>query len=183
MPAQPRKVYVAVVGVGLVGAEFVKQLLHIPTKTSPFRLISLSSSKRTLYTAPQNPITRDFDWKSALEASTDKPDLFALVKNLSALLSSSENASCAIVDNTSSEEIAALYPTWLQQGISVITPSKKAYSGSLELYESIVAASNLSGAKYFREATVGAGLPIISTLKDLVATGDRVKPSSCWSMH
>jgi len=80
-----------------------------------------------------------------------------------------------LVENTSSEEVAALYPSFLKAGIDVITPNKKAYSGELSLYDSILTASLESGARFLNESTVGAGLPIISTLKDLVATGDKVK--------
>ena len=79
------------------------------------------------------------------------------------------------MDNTSSNDIAAFYPEVLKAGINIITPNKKAYSAGLTLYEKILAASLESGARFLNEATVGAGLPIISTLKDLVATGDKVR--------
>lgn len=79
------------------------------------------------------------------------------------------------VDNTSSQEIADHYPILLQHGIHVITPNKKAFSGSYEAYTAIVAASAASGAKWYNESTVGAGLPVISTLKDLIRTGDQVE--------
>ena len=77
------------------------------------------------------------------------------------------------MDNTSSDDVAALYPTFLSRGLSVVTPNKKAYSSSLELYKKIIAASEAADTKYLNEATVGAGLPIIQTLKDLVQTGDK----------
>lgn len=80
----------------------------------------------------------------------------------------------AVVDNTSSDDVAALYPIFLSGGLSVVTPNKKAYSSSLELYKQIISSSQSSGAKFLNEATVGAGLPIIQTLKDLVQTGDKV---------
>jgi homoserine dehydrogenase len=79
-----------------------------------------------------------------------------------------------VVDNTSSDKIAALYPAFLKNGIDVITPNKKAYSSSLKLYEAIIKGSNQGGGRFLNESTVGAGLPIISTLKDLIATGDEV---------
>jgi len=79
-----------------------------------------------------------------------------------------------VVDNTSSDDVASLYPHFLSRGFSVVTPNKKAYSSSLELYNQILAASNEGGAKIFYESTVGAGLPIISALKDLIQTGDKV---------
>ncbi|KAF8888547.1 aspartate kinase homoserine dehydrogenase [Infundibulicybe gibba] len=145
------RVHVAVIGVGLVGSELIHQLLSLPP-TSPFNLISLTSSSRTLFnpSVPLSPTT----WKSALAAGAP--------------------TKVAVVDNTSSEDVAAMYPHFLKAGINVITPNKKAYSGDVTLYNSILQASQESGAKFLHEATVGAGLPIISTLKELVATGDKV---------
>lgn len=173
------KIFVAVVGVGLVGSELINQLLAIPPQSSPFHLISVTSSTRSLFT-PKSPITSS-SWKSNLSSSPEKADLDVLTKQLAALVAPAQKV--AIVDNTSSDDVAALYPAWLQAGISVITPNKKAYSGDLSLYEKIVNASTESGAKYLNESTVGAGLPVVSTLKELVITGDKVcipvKPYSC----
>ncbi|THV01899.1 aspartate kinase homoserine dehydrogenase [Dendrothele bispora CBS 962.96] len=163
---------VAVIGTGLVGGEFIKQLVSIPPETSPFSLVSLTSSTRTLWT-PENPVISAASWKSSLAGATEKPDLQKLTKDLAQLISPSTRA--AIIDNTSSDDVAAMYPVWLKAGINVITPNKKAYSGDLGLYEKILAASKESGARFLNESTVGAGLPVISTLKELVATGDKIK--------
>jgi len=78
------------------------------------------------------------------------------------------------VDNTSSEEVAGLYPLWLKQGINIVTPNKKAFSGDAELFSKILNSSRESGARFLNEATVGAGLPVIAPLKDLLATGDKI---------
>ncbi|KAJ7104472.1 homoserine dehydrogenase-domain-containing protein [Mycena belliarum] len=170
MTSAAPKVYVAVVGVGLVGAEFINQMLSIPPLNSPFHLVSLTSTTRTI-SSHTSPITSATSWKSDLAASADRPDLPKLTAQLSALVSPSQKV--ALIDNTSSEDVAAMYPTWLNAGISVITPNKKAFSGDIALYEQIIAASK-TGGRFLNEATVGAGLPVISTLKDLVATGDRI---------
>lgn len=172
MTQKSPQILVAVVGVGLVGSEFINQLLSIPVDSSPFRLISLTSSSRTVFFEPSGAITSVAKWKTTLSESNEKPDYATLTKKLSDLISSSTKV--AIIDNTSSEVIAALYPVWLKAGINVITPNKKAYSGDLALYENILSASKESGARFLNESTVGAGLPVISTLKELVATGDKV---------
>lgn len=164
---------IAVVGVGLVGGEFIKQLLAFPAP-SPFRLVSLSSSKSTLFN-PDGLAVSSSNWKDELASSGGKPDLQALLRELSALVRPGQEV--VLVDNTSSNDVAALYPQFLKFGVNVITPNKKAFSSELSLYEQILSASLESGARFLNEATVGAGLPIISTLKDLVATGDKV------SMH
>jgi len=95
-----------------------------------------------------------------------------LTANLAQLVAEKERV--ALVDNTSSDDIAGMYPVWLKAGINVVTPNKKAFSGDAELFAKILSASQESGAKFFNEATVGAGLPVIAPLKDLVATGDKI---------
>ena len=86
------------------------------------------------------------------------------------------------MDNTSSQEIADAYPQLLEKGINIVTPNKKAFSGSFDLWHAIQKSAldpmTMSGLKrglIYHESSVGAGLPIISTLKDLIDTGDEVQ--------
>lgn len=80
-----------------------------------------------------------------------------------------------MVDNTSSQEVADYYPLFLKLGINVVTANKKGFSGSYSLWEDIFNAANSpGGGLVFHESSVGAGLPVISTLRDLVDTGDEV---------
>jgi homoserine dehydrogenase len=171
-PARDQKILVAVVGVGLVGSELINQLLSIPPQVSPFKLVSLTSSSRSLFTGKVNPIQPNAPWKSQLAASSDPADLKALTARLAQLVA--ENERVALVDNTSSDVVANLYPVWLKEGINVVTPNKKAFSGDAELFANILSASRESGARFLNEATVGAGLPVIAPLKELLATGDKV---------
>jgi len=170
LSTSPKVLRVAVVGVGLVGGEFINQLLAFPSP-SPFRIVSLSSSKSALFSPDGLAITPS-GWKQDLTKSGLKPDLGILSRELAALVKPGQDV--VLVDNTSSNEVAALYPQFLTAGIHVITPNKKAFSAELSLYESIISASSESGARFLNESTVGAGLPVISTLKDLVATGDKI---------
>lgn len=79
-----------------------------------------------------------------------------------------------LVDNTSSGAIAEAYPEFLRRGVSIITPNKKAFSGSYELWQDIFSAAQSGGSMVYHESSVGAGMPVISTLKELVQTGDEV---------
>jgi len=79
-----------------------------------------------------------------------------------------------IVDCTSDEDIAHHYVEWLRRGIHVVTPNKKAGSSDLAYYDELRRASREGSAHYLYETTVGAGLPIIQTLRDLIQTGDQV---------
>lgn len=82
-----------------------------------------------------------------------------------------------MVDNTASQSVADSYPVFLRQNISVVTPNKKAFSSTLQLWNDIFSAveSSQGKAMVYHESSVGAGLPVISSLKDLVATGDQVE--------
>jgi bifunctional aspartokinase / homoserine dehydrogenase 1 len=79
-----------------------------------------------------------------------------------------------IIDCTADEVVAKHYQEWLAQGIHIVTPNKKANSAPMEYYDSLRTARRLSGAHYLYEGTVGAGLPVIQTLRDLRETGDEI---------
>ncbi len=79
-----------------------------------------------------------------------------------------------LVDCTSSEERSRQYRKYIEMGFNVITPNKKAGSGPYDYYEKLMALSQRTGRKFLYETTVGAGLPVICTLKDLRETGDTV---------
>lgn len=132
-------------------------------------LTYICSSKKALYNTDHLAIDLD-NVTSTLAASTAAPlPLPKLVEFLS-----SSGSKTVLVDNTSSEDVAAAYPKFLSQGISIVTPNKKAFSGSFKLWQDIFSAAEQSGAKVYHESSVGAGLPVISTLKDLVDTGDEI---------
>ncbi|MDR2343131.1 MAG: bifunctional aspartate kinase/homoserine dehydrogenase I [Spirochaetaceae bacterium] len=77
-------------------------------------------------------------------------------------------------DCTASETVAAVYETVLHAAIAIVTPNKKANSGSFDYYRRLTAYSRDRGIPYLYEVTVCAGLPVISTLRDLHLSGDRV---------
>jgi bifunctional aspartokinase / homoserine dehydrogenase 1 len=78
------------------------------------------------------------------------------------------------VDCTSSEEVTSHYESILSANISIVTPNKKANSGSLEKYRLLRSTAFRRGAKFFYETNVGAGLPVINTMNDLLVSGDKV---------
>jgi aspartokinase/homoserine dehydrogenase 1 len=80
----------------------------------------------------------------------------------------------AMIDCTASSHIAGLYRDWLAAGMHVVTPNKKANSSDLAYYRSLREARRAAGTHYLYEATVGAGLPVITTVRDLRETGDEI---------
>ncbi|KAL7531758.1 hypothetical protein ACHAXR_004215 [Thalassiosira sp. AJA248-18] len=81
-----------------------------------------------------------------------------------------------IADCSASDAVSDNYHKWLSKGWHVATPNKKCNSGPLDRYQKCIDASNSeNGGKWYVEATIGAGLPIVSTLRTLVATGDEIR--------
>jgi hypothetical protein len=83
----------------------------------------------------------------------------------------------AIVDCTASDAPAQHYLQWMEQGIHIITPNKKLGSGPLQQYQAVRRMQRESMVHFFYEGTVGAGLPVIGTLKHLLETG---APPRAW---
>jgi aspartokinase/homoserine dehydrogenase 1 len=79
-----------------------------------------------------------------------------------------------IVDCSASQEVANRYAGWLRDGIHVVTPNKKAHSGPLAYYDELQAVCRRHNAHFLYETTVGAALPVIGTLRDLIHTGDEI---------
>lgn len=89
-------------------------------------------------------------------------------------LASSFIPNTVVVDATASEAPVEHYLPWMEQGIHVITPNKKMNSGSLQRYQQLREFQGESYIHYFYEGTVGAGLPVLQTLKHLRDTGDKI---------
>ncbi|KAL9112189.1 MAG: hypothetical protein Q9227_003566 [Pyrenula ochraceoflavens] len=162
------KIYLAVIGFGGVGKEFLAQLTLLPASICP-ALIFLSRTKKNIFSEDYRSI--DIASCERLLSSSKSP-LLDMVELRDYLAQAPGPA--VLVDNTSSPDIAKEYPAFLGRGISIVTPNKKAFSGSLALWEDIMTVTNSGRAMVYHESSVGAGLPVISTLKDLVATGDKV---------
>jgi hypothetical protein len=159
-------------GVGLVGTEVISQLTTVTSLTKTISIAALQNSKKTLLLDASSTLDAR-DWKSQLANSpTSALSLPDLTSHLSKL-----DRHTVVIDNTSSEDVASFYPSFLRAGLSVVTPNKKGFSSSLELYKEIVAASTSGtnkGPLVYGESTVGAGLPILSTIRDLLETGDEI---------
>lgn len=159
------------VGAGGVGKCFLSQLQSLAARRpSPkLTLCYLATSRKALFNDDYSPLSMDNALDTLSSSSRTPPALPQVIEYLAAA-----PAKTILVDNTSSQEVADHYPLALSRGVSVVTPNKKGFSGSYQLWQEIFIASSTSGAKVYHESSVGAGLPVISTLKDLVDTGDKV---------
>lgn len=132
-------------------------------------LAYIATSRKALFNDDYSALPLETAISSLAESSKAPLALSKVVEYLAAAPSK-----VVLVDNTSSQDVAELYPLALSRGISIVTPNKKAFSGSYKLWQDIFSAAESSGACVYHESSVGAGLPVISTLKDLVDTGDKI---------
>jgi homoserine dehydrogenase len=167
-----RPVPVALLGLGGVGRAILSQLLS-PPLASRFQLVLIANSRQSLSLPLPNsvPLTPS-NYLPILEQHGAPLDIPSIVS----VLSTHPDAPGIFIDSTGADTIPAMYPQILSMGVHIVTPNKKGFSGSSELYEAINASAYPNTtAVVLAESTVGAGLPILSTLKDLVATGDEIQ--------
>ncbi len=110
------------------------------------------------------------DWEAEFDRTGSAVDLDKFAEHINP----DHLPHAAIIDCTASDVIASCYADWLARGIHVITPNKRAFSGTLDAYHALQTAARAGSSHYFYETTVGAALPVISTLRDLLDTGDEI---------
>lgn len=167
----PNTLSIGLIGPGTVGrvllAQIETQIERLRALNLDLRVRGIASSKRMLLEEGAVDLTH---WAERLATAGEPLDLAKFVNHVQA----EYIPHTAIVDCTASAQVADHYVSWLKRGIHVITPNKKANSGSMPYYRSLHEAGRAAGTHYLYEATVGAGLPVIQTLRDLRQTGDEV---------
>lgn len=166
----PQTVALAVIGPGKVGAALLDQLQAAMPRLQreaglDLRLRALADSRRLWLGEHGTP----GDWRGHL-AQAGEQALDALAGHLLG----AHLPHAVIVDCSASNAVADRYVGWLAAGIHVITPNKHAVAGPWPRRQAIEAARLAGGARLRYEATVGAGLPVIQTLRDLLDTGDEL---------
>jgi aspartokinase/homoserine dehydrogenase 1 len=160
-----------VMGVGNVGEKFIDQInqqkkfLKENLKIN-VRVIALSNSKKMIFDEEGISLK---NWKSSLENGTSA-NISEFISNTIAL----NLRNSIFVDITANSDVAAIYEQFLRNSIAVVTCNKIACSSKFENYKRLKELSRKYNAPFLFETNVGAGLPIIDTLKLLIASGDKV---------
>jgi aspartokinase/homoserine dehydrogenase 1 len=167
----PQTISIGVIGPGKVGAALLDQISAAAPRLKresniDLRLRAVASSQ-SMWCDDRGV---EGAWRDRIRTTGKPCDL----EQFAAHVRSEHLPHAVILDCSASDGVAAHYPAWLSAGIHVVTPNKHAGAGPFERYAAIRAAA-ASGATRFRyEATVGAGLPIMQTLRDLLDTGDEL---------
>ncbi len=163
---------VFLVGTGLIGNSLIEMVEDQFTKLAKENLlevniVAIANSKKMLFDED------GLDLKICLEkmkASGEAMQMKAFFERMTAL----NLPNSIFVDCTSSTDVTAFYEDILSANISIVTPNKKANSSSMESYKRLKETAFKRGVKFLYETNVGAGLPVINTLNDLLLSGDKV---------
>jgi len=166
-------VSIGLIGPGLVGGALLDQLAsQVQRLRRDFNLdlrVRGIAGSRTMRLSP-GAIELEH-WRDAYAAGGDPVDLERFAEHVHA----DHVPHAVIIDCSASATVAGRYAHWLSEGIHLVTPNKKANSAAHGEYERLTEARRAAGAHYLFEATVGAGLPVIQTLRDLRETGDEIR--------
>ncbi|WP_159738034.1 bifunctional aspartate kinase/homoserine dehydrogenase I [Vibrio atypicus] len=163
---------VFVVGVGGVGGELVDQIKRQQAKLAEkgivLRVCGLANSKGLLLDSEGLPLDH---WRDRMKDASEE---FSLARLIS-LVQRNHIINPVLVDCTSSEAIATQYADFLAAGFHVVTPNKKANTASMAYYHQLRDVARSSRRKLMYETTVGAGLPVIENLQNLISAGDELE--------
>ncbi len=164
---------IGVIGCGTIGGTFLDQMQQQTQRLRKdfdldLRVRGIARSNHMLLADRRIDLG---DWRKDLNASETISDLDAFESHVHA----DHLPHAVIIDCTADQAIADRYTGWLQRGIHIVTPNKKAFSGDQSYYAALALSAKEGNAHYLYETTVCAALPIIRTIRDLVDTGDRIR--------
>jgi aspartokinase/homoserine dehydrogenase 1 len=160
-----------VTGVGNVGERFLSQV-HQQKKflkenlKLEIRVIGIANSKKMFF--DNNGINLDH-WKENLENGDP-----TTLEHFHQKVKESNHRNSVFIDNTANQQVSEVYEKYLRDSISVVTCNKIACASSFDNYKTLKEVSRKYNASFLFETNVGAGLPIIDTLKNLINSGDRI---------
>jgi aspartokinase/homoserine dehydrogenase 1 len=166
-----KRLALAIVGVGNIGSALIEQLRqqrhYLLSRGFDVRVVALANSRRFVVSPSGVDLA---NWRKALGASRSRTSPEGLAERLAAL----ELTNAALVDCTANPSVVDAYPAFIEANFHIITPNKRANALPWRKYSALMAQMSLRQKHFFYEANVGAGLPIMSTLRDLIASGDEI---------
>lgn len=169
---RPKRIHLAVVGHGTVGKTFINQVIRqrneiIERKNLDLRIFAVANSTRTLLS--QNSI--DKNWESS------KAEIAENLFNPQHIIDfARENCleNLILVDNTANQDIAESYHLFIENGFDVVSSNKIANTLSLKSYRELRQSLKENNKRYAYETNVGAGLPLIDTIRLLHLSGENI---------
>ena len=167
-----KELHLFIAGTGFVGSSLIKQLQKqaetlLREYNLNINLLGIINSRKMLLDNKQIPLETCRD---LLATAGKKSDIDAFVSYMTRL----NIRNSVFIDCTADAKVALTYKDALEKYVSVVTASKIACSSEYSYYHTLKSLANDKGVRFMYETTVGAGLPIIKTISDLVVSGDKV---------
>jgi aspartokinase/homoserine dehydrogenase 1 len=167
-----KRIHVFMIGAGLIGSTLLQQMEEqkeiLRTQNGlEIKVCGIANTKKMIF--DENGIQLS-QWKNKLTESSEASDPSGFVDKMIEM-----NLSNTIfIDNTADTQIPDLYKKIFQASISVATPNKIAASSVYDNYLSLKQIARKHNVQFLFETNVGAGLPVISTMRNLIHSGDRI---------
>ncbi|MCX2481248.1 bifunctional aspartate kinase/homoserine dehydrogenase I [Pedobacter sp. MC2016-15] len=167
-----KTLHIFCLGTGNIGKTLFRQLLsqtpHLAKNNDlEVKVMGISNSRQMSMSSTGFDLA---NWEEEMQVNAEPADLKDFVKQMKAM----NLPNCVFVDNTASPNPVYYYQDILESSISVVTCNKIGNSGEYSQYSAYKAAARTYGVDFHYETNVGAGLPIIRTLKDLMMSGDNI---------
>ena len=164
-----KRLGLVVIGVGNIGGALLRQLhdqrAYLMERGFELKVVGLANSKRFVLDAGGINLAR---WREKLSASRRRMSPGVLAMEIARL----GLTDVAVVDCTADAGVVKAYPDFVKADLHIITPNKRANVLPWNEYAALMELLRKRQKYFFDEANVGAGLPILSTLRDLIASGD-----------
>ncbi len=167
------RAHLFLIGTGVIGKKLIEMLEHqapvlLERMNLNVQLVGLANRRQMVWDVEGIPFSEAL---KRLENAPGPQDLDTIAGHLI----QSRLERLIVIDATASDEVAHRYPELLEHSIAIVTPNKRANTLDYAFYERLQRAARTHQVPYFYETTVGAGLPVISTLRDLLRSGDRIR--------
>ena len=159
-------------GVGTVGGSLIEQIRQQQKQLKhenglKLQVVGIADAERALFSRTGIDLT---DYRQELKEHGQHSTLETLRDEIVGM----NIFNSVFVDCTASAGVASLYKALLEHNVSVVAANKIAASSAYENYRELKQIARLRGVKYLFETNVGAGLPIINTINDLIHSGDKI---------
>ena len=165
---------VFLVGCGVVGSELITQIsrqqVSLKEQNIVLKVYGIANSKGMVF--DKDGIDLNY-WQDTVSQATNV--LPVNIDNLKAFVRDNHLINPVFVDSTSNETLAMSYVDYLAEGFHVVTPNKKANTDTWQYYQQLRKTAQQTNRRFLYETTVGAGLPVIDTLQNLIKAGDQLQ--------
>lgn len=167
-----KTIHVFCAGTGNIGTALIEQLRKqydslLRYNDLEIKVVGICNTRRMLLDDQGINLA---DWKESLTTRGEPADTDRFIESMETM----NLPNCIFIDNTASQQLTDHYPRIFRANISIVTSNKIANSGTFEQYQLLKDTARRHGVDFLYETNVGAGLPIVRVLKDLLLSGDRI---------